>query len=470
MLIVLLAFLTVLMLLEQPQLLMPAAGGPWALGGAIAIYLLVSAAGAGINSLLSRRALNRRGELVWPAVTRRHRAWSAAVQVWLIGGLGGLILLGLGRWALENRFVGPLPLAPQLVALSPFAAALVLVWVGDYPFHRAFRLRVVQNLAESAGVGVWSMREYLDYNLRHNLLFIAVPVSLIVAATDALRLYVHPLLPARLADPVVLIGTLLVAGAVFLVSPLLIVRIWRTSPLPPGRLREQLENTCRRLKLRCRDILVWRSGNTVANAGMMGLVGPLRYVLLTDALLANLDARGVAAIFAHEAGHILHRHIPYAAIFAVAVMGLSGAAADVLVAQAGFSPWWAQGVMLALLVSAWAWGFGRLSRMFERQSDVTAAALAGEEPGESWNDQPITQLGAATFAMALQRVAQLNGTGPYQRNWRHGSIAHRVGYVLWLAGAGGSPAALARTVRRVKVGLLLALSAAISLIAWNLAQ
>ena len=469
MLIVLLAFLTVLMLLEQPQLLMPAAG-PWALGGAIAIYLLVSAAGTGINTLLSVRALNHRGESAWPAVARRHRTYSAAVHFWLIAGLAGLILLGLGRWVLENRFVGLLPLAPQLVALSPFAAALFLVWMGDYPFHRAFRLRVVRNLAGSAGVGVWSLREYLDYNLRHSFLFIAVPVSLIVAATDVLRLYVHPLLPVRLADPMVLIGSLLVAGAVFLVCPLLIVRIWRTSPLPPGPLRDGLEDTCRRLKIRCRDILVWRSGNSVANAGMMGMVGPLRYVLLTDALLANLDDRGVAAIFAHEAGHIIHHHIPYAAIFAVAVMGLCGAAADVLVAQAGFSSWWAQGVMLALLIPAWAWGFGRISRMFERQSDVTAAALAGEEPLESWKDQPISQLGAATFAMALQRVAQLNGTGPYQWNWRHGSIAHRVGYVLWLAGAGGTPVAVARTVRRVKIGLLVALSAAAVLIVWNLVR
>jgi STE24 endopeptidase len=468
MLIILLAFLAVLVLLEQPQLLRPPPDAAWVLPAAIAAYLVVAAMAAGMNTLASLRVLDRRGEQAWSLVMRRHRAWATGVYAWLLAGLVALIVTGLGHVVLSHRILGRLPLAAELAVLSPFVAALLLAWIADYPFYRAVRVRIVHRLGEGARVGVWSLGEYLDYNLRHQLLFVAVPVSMIVAATDAMRFYLYPVLPAWAADQVVLTGSIAVGAAVFLISPLLIVRIWRTERLPPGELRENLQALCRRLRVRCRDILVWRSGHTVANAGMMGLIGPVRYVLLTDALLANLDLRGVQAIFAHEAGHIIHHHIPYTAIFAVAVMGICGAAGDMLAAGADLSPWWAQGLTLGLLVPSWAWGFGWISRLFERQSDVAAAALVGSDHAEQWKDQPITQLGATTFAMALQRVAQLNGTWPYHRNWRHGSIAQRVGYVLWLCGTGGSPANVGRLVRRVKAALLAALAVAVILIVRDL--
>lgn len=468
MLIVLLAFLTVLVLLEQPAVLQPPPQAAWTLPAALAGYLLVIAATVGANTFWSLRTLRRQGDRAWSLAGRRHRILWLAAQGWMIAGLAGLVVAGLGHWVLTGHLLGRLPLAAELTALAPFLAALLLSWACDYPFQRAVRAGIISRLGQGARVGIWSFRQYLDYNIRHHLLFVAVPICLIVAATDALRLYLCPLLPAQAADQAALIGSIVLAGAVFLISPLLIVRIWRTHPLPAGELRDHLEATAAALKLRYRDILVWQSGNTVANAGMMGLIGPLRYVLLTDTLLANLDSRGVQAIFAHEAGHIIHHHIAYSAIFAVAVMGICGAAGEALAARVDVSPWWAQGLTVGLLVPSWAWGFGWVSRLFERQSDVTAAALAGGDVQASWKDQPITQLGATTFAMALQRVAQLNGTGPYQWNWRHGSIARRVGYVLWLCSTGGSPADAGRPVRRIQAVLLAALAVVVALIARDL--
>ena len=119
-------------------------------------------------------------------------------------------------------------------------------------------------------------------------------ISLIVLAIDALHLYLYPALPVRIAEPVVLAASALAAMGVFLLMPAMIVRIWKTGPLPPGPLRDRLEDISRRLKLRYRHILVWRSGGMVANAGVMGIVGPLRYVLLSDALLEQMPERAGA--------------------------------------------------------------------------------------------------------------------------------------------------------------------------------
>ena len=79
----------------------------------------------------------------------------------------------------------------------------------------------------------------------------------------------------------------LVAVAVFVLAPAMLRRIWRTRPLGAGPVRERLEAACERVGLRCREILLWHSDGMMINAAVMGVIAPLRFVLLSDALLAN---------------------------------------------------------------------------------------------------------------------------------------------------------------------------------------
>jgi hypothetical protein len=74
----------------------------------------------------------------------------------------------------------------------------------------------------------------------------------------------------------------------------------------------------------------------------------------------------------------------------------------------------------------------------------------------------ITPEGAAVFAMALQRVAELNGMSYNRRNWRHGSIAWRVQYILSLGSTAGNRSDIDRTVRRIKAICWLLLAAAVA--------
>lgn len=437
------------------------AGSVWLTAPAVVVYFLGAAALSRVNTALSLRAIGRDKQR-FAAAMRRHGLLVIGTRMWLLAGLAGVLLLGYHHWVMEGLHLEKLPLVRELAILAPFFVGLVVVWILDYPFDRAMRggFRPPRqdgpdahgNPQTQAARRTWTLREYLGYNIRHQILFIAVPVGVILLTTGYLPWVVARIVPEGLAEYVLPVLMMLTAGAVFLFAPLLIARIWKTHRLPPGHLRDKLEATCRNLSLTYRDILVWESGGMVTNAGVMGLIGPLRYILLSDALLEGMDRRDVEAIFAHEAGHIIHHHIFYAVLFALGTITVCVSVVEQLSLVLTLPDWSVQPLAMGLLVVVWGGGFGWLSRRFERQSDVVAAWASGPR-GDGDSADLITHEGAAVFARALQRVGELNGIPARQRNWRHGSIAQRVGYVLWLGSTSGTRERDDRKMRRIKCAL-----------------
>ena len=322
---------------------------------AAAVYLLGVVALGAVNASLSLRGMAGPSAAHGRAM-RRHGVLSILTQLWLVAGLAGLLLLGYARWDWARAY----PLLGDVVALAPFVAGLVLMWLLDYPFYRSVR-RVVAAKQAAAGLTVregWRLGEYLDYNIRHHFLFMAVPIGLIVLAGDMLEMYLAPALPQRIAEYVISACSIAAAGGVFLLAPLLVSKIWKTEPLPPGPLRDRLEAICRQQKLRYRNILIWRSGGMITNAGVMGLVGPLRYILLSDAMLEHPDQRHVEAIFGHEAGHIVSHHIAYSVLFMLASAAICISSAELLVFALRWGQWeWVSTVLgLGMLVAVWGVG------------------------------------------------------------------------------------------------------------------
>jgi len=461
---VLLAFLVGLSVLQEQAYVSAA----WPVTAAVmALYLVVSFTISYFNSRTTLRAFGG-DESRLSAAIRRHNMLRHLIQAWLIGGLALVIAAGYGDWIENTLGLGDVPLVGQLLAVLPYCVALILHWLAEYPFHRALLERIWRNrrlAGQAIGSPNTSCREYLDYNVRHQLLFVAVPISLILLAQDLIWRY-GPRILARTAhqQTILAAATIIAAAGVFYIAPVLIVRIWRTSSLVPGPLRDELERMCRKLNLHFRDILVWRSGNMIANAGVMGVRGSVRYILLSDLLLEALDDAHIKAVFAHEAGHVIRHHIAYMALFAAGA-GLLTVSAGQLAVAAGLGPWFADVGSAAVLAVMWIFLFGWLSRRLERQSDVIAAWACSIEQDEQ-TDGRIDPRGAGLFASALQQVAYLNGTPPNQWSWRHGSIADRINYVLGLAARGSSIKHVDEQMSRVKIciWLMLMLGAALAMV------
>lgn len=408
----------------------------------------------------------------------------------------------------EGWRLGRVPLLGDLVILAPFFISLAIVW-GVF-FRADLRIREVasalaasegpvkpreQTEARAAlasakrggGCATPSLHTYLLDKFRHQILIVAVPMSMIVFAKYFTNLLkpesVHhglgpssvpggassmsPLLRpfARLpwlADS--LLG--LVSVCILAFAPVMLRYMWTTEPLPDGAMRDRFVRTCRRIGLRYREILLWHTHGLAINAAVMGFIPPLRYILLSDALLETMDERGIEAVFGHEAGHVRHWHLQFFVLFALLSMYVSGGVFLLLV-ETGLvtDPSLLQLISLAVLLTCWLFGFGWLSRRFERQADLYGVRCVTPDIQDCVADCPVHGerpasglcTGAANlFGRTLEQIADMNGIPREAPSWRHGSIADRCRLIERLARDGAALRRFDRSILVIKTGLFLA--------------
>ena len=160
-------------------------------------------------------------------------------------------------------------------------------------------------------------------------------------------------------------------------------------------------------RFRCRELLLWRTGNLMANAAIVGLTRGSRRVFFSDALLAQLGPRQLAAVFAHEIGHARRCHVPLFLIWALGFF----AGLDLAASAVGPDRELWSGAVLAAGVLGWIAGFGWLSRRVELDADIYSLALLRDGIG---------------ITSALLSV----GRGRMDRGgWRHFSVNRRIEFL-----------------------------------------
>ncbi|MHC4986189.1 MAG: M48 family metalloprotease, partial [Planctomycetota bacterium] len=281
----------------------------WLTAGGIVLYLAGAAllARAGVLATIRSLAAAHRDP---SSGAKRWHALAMAERVWLLAGSAGILVSGYADWINVHLRLAAWQLPGMWLAMAPFLAALLLSWLIGYRAHRAIRRRIAHRIpAGQKPLAIWSRRQYVLFQLRAQILFVGIPLSAIVLAQDVLWA-LAPRMPSDAAAEWMLVGgTAATAATVFLLAPAIIIRIWHTRPLPAGPLRDRLDAMCQWLKLRYRQIRVWGSHGVLANAAVMGFVARIRYILLSDALLDRLTPQEILAVFAHEAGHVIHQHM-----------------------------------------------------------------------------------------------------------------------------------------------------------------
>ncbi len=316
--------------------------------------------------------------------------WQESVEGWLGADVSVLEWPGLGA----------------LLALAPFvlfsvaaidAEARVSSRISQVRGHiRSFQLRML-------GSGLAPIVIYLL-------------VAALLGRSESLRIHVEEVALANAAFT----GVMLVSFLFLL--PFLLEHAWDTEPLAAGPQRELLEHVAARAEFRCKELVVWRTGGLVANAAIVGVTPGSRRVFFSDALLARLGPRELAAVFAHEMGHARRHHVPLFVAWALAFF----AGLDLLVQELDPE---AGALGLGLFVGGlglWLVAFGWLSRRVELEADLFALELLQDGEG---------------LVLALDSVAPGR---PAKSGWRHFSSAQRIGF---LRSAGAAPR-LGRRLRR----------------------
>lgn len=382
------------------------------------------------------------------------------VPAWFAAGLfilnwGSVVTLAMSPLASAT----PLELPSLLVATLPALLAWMALWWSSFPADRALREQsILMQLDDNLPVHAPpTFRKYFTANLRLQILFTLAPVLVILLARDliAMLLWLMNVSPDR-APAIEACVMLLATATVFVYAPVILRAVLHTEPLPHSPLRLRLEMLCRQHNLRYRDILLWHTDNNMGNAAVMGMLPRLRYILLSDLLLETMTDEQIEAVFAHELGHVVHRHMAWYVIFFLIMMAIAAGPGELLHAQLGrfeIFPGDRDLLMLLIGISAFLLSFGFLSRRFERQADVFAARTI-EPPGAH-----VGQHGAMIFASALHRVAVINNIPVAARSWCHGSIATRMNYLRHLSTDPALTGRFDRFMLRLYIALLLILFA-----------
>ena len=451
----------------EPQLI--ARGLPPA--GVLALWLGLSLAlccAVQASAVLGRMRMDSRGSLAAALFAERVAGLARlAVTLWFIA-----CVLAFGLPDALRSLIGDWVLLDEALLLLGLVALFAATWWSTAPITRRIReARVIRQLDEGAAIyPIPSRLGLVLLHVRAQILIILLPVLAIMGAGEGIYwLADFGPSPIRdlLADPAARSITVLCTTlAIFALAPLVVRIAWQTVRLGEGELRDKLRLMCTRHRVRAREFLVWQTAGQIPNAAVIGFIAPLRYIVLSDALLDRLSESQVEAVAAHELAHIKRHHMPWLAGAMLALVLLIGTPAGWLIqwtmgheAVDG----WAGSLAIGLTLAAALIGFGFVSRRFEWQADAFAAQhLSGL--GER-DDATITPEATTAMVGALAAVAASAGALPEQGSWRHGSIGQRCRKLLALTGRPVAALAIDRQVRRIKLGIALALLVGAALVA-----
>ncbi len=275
---------------------------------------------------------------------------------------------------------------------------------------------------------------FLFHNIKLNL-----PIILPWAAISLLFDVLH-FLPLPFLEPV--LGSLWGEYALFLlfflgivlVIPYFIRHMWNCVPMPDSGLRRHLENFLRRQKFAYAEILLWPLfEGRVLTAGVMGLAGRLRYILVTPALLEALTVEELEAVMAHEIGHIKLFHLFFYLLLMIGLgllLSLLTEPVSLLLVnsesfyrfltntgvdfETGLAVFGLLPLCLVLLVY-FRFVFGFFMRNFERQADLHVFAALGDP-------EPLIQ--------SFEKIAWHGGNIRNKPSWHHFSLAQRIDYLI----------------------------------------
>lgn len=254
----------------------------------------------------------------------------------------------------------------------------------------------------------------------------------------------------------VAIGAGFTVISLMVLLPVLIRWCWDLKPLFSREAERAIQDELAANGVKVARVLTWPEHMTgVVTAGVIGVLPSFRYLLFGNLLVAALTPDEIRSVTAHEAAHLRYRH-PLYYVFAVVACILLVQSFSQLLQLAGLllanpvPAWLAVLGELAALLFALRFGFGTLSRHFERQAD-----------GHAFQRQ-----GLDAFQTALSKVAKLNGIPAEINNWHHYGISHRIGYLAQVQAHPDRLSGHTRTVNRHKVlwAVLLAVGLALQIV------
>ena len=329
-----------------------------------------------------------------------------------------------------------------LAGLVIFLLHLAMVWFYSYECRCRF------------SSDTCSRGSIVTSNLKFNLAII-LPWLLISGSFDLMQLLPLGSMHDLLDSPVGQVLFFAMLMIIFMIlAPPLVVSLWSCQPLGRGTIRSLIERFCQKENFHIREIVLWPGqGGVFITAGVMGLFGRYRYLLVTQGLLDILDDEELRAVLAHEMGHVKEHHLFFYLLFLLGYVVLAYPVSGVsllllftsdlplslpmrtdhefmtLISIISTLP------LLVLLVLYFRFLFGFFIRNFERQADLYGLSVMQR---------------AYPLISALEKVGFHSGNIRDVPSWHHFSIKERVDF---LAEAAGNPSLIRKHRGKIRKAL-----------------
>ena len=343
----------------------------------------------------------------------------------------------------EITFVKPLfqriPTLEAVLFLGLFLLYLVIIWNSAYGVQKRYF------------PGTLTKKSFIFSNISFSLP-VLLPWFFLSLFADMIQFL--PFEPVKeffktTAGEISYILVFLTAISIF--GPVLIRKLWCCASLEPGYSRARIEATCKKAGMRYADILKWELfGGNMITAGVMGLVGRFRYILVTQALLNSLNDDEIDAVIFHEIGHVQKFHMLFYLFFFMGFIACNFVFFEPMIyllyiagplykglAFLGIDKGNAHPILICLVlvgffVIYFRFVFGFFMRNFERQADLHVFHFQN-------NVFPLV----STF----HKIASLSRQAIDKPNWHHFSIGQRIRF---LEQCQEQPEMIARHHTRVK--------------------
>jgi len=366
------------------------------------------------------------------------------------------LFLGDIRYFLSFLSINELfPFLTNVAGLVVFFSYLSLMWLGAHKSYAA-----VFNKQHSPV-------SFVLANFKFNLP-IVLPWIALSLMYDLLNLVPYPTLDKLLesiwGDISFLAFFLLL---VLLFFPPLVRTLWNCRKMDEGPLKNHLIEFCNKQNFKA-DLYIWPLyEGRILTAGVLGLIPGLRYIMVTPALIQNLNWDELEAVMSHEIGHVKYRHLLLYVMLIAGFSLLAGFLAEPilyfslsmdwvlwLVAKDIFS---AETIitligglpLLILLILYFRFVFGYFIRNFERQADLHVIKVLGN---------------SRTLISAFERILLTSGQKGDKPNWHHFGVGERITHLQLCQ---QDPSWILRQDRKIKRSLVayaLILVAAITLL------
>jgi Zn-dependent protease with chaperone function len=332
-----------------------------------------------------------------------------------------IYVLNLPAFFFDTALFEILPTFVALIFIAIFVGYISIILSAS---HRLYQYLYQSNI---------SKRSYILSNISFSIP-VLLPWTALSGVADLINAlpfkWPRDLLSTDLGQMTYFLFFLLVAA---ILGPAMVQRFWRCKPLENGFYRQRIEALCQKAGLKYSNILYWPIfGGRMITAGVMGLVGRFRYILVTNGLLNMLTVEEIDAVIAHEIGHIKCYHLLFYLLFfagypffyfifyyPIDLFIIFTGTPDGLFDQLGLNPALFSVTLLNLIMIAtfliyFRFIFGYFMRNFERQADTYVYSLLRSA-------QPLI----STF----KKIASTTAQPADKPNWHHFSIKERVDFL-----------------------------------------